>query len=116
MVLAAKIFVVKEENNLTLLASKLKNFKLEQDLKAEDQSFTLLSEISGMNVSKESLEGTFSFDSVFLVNQRGKSVPVTRTYHAPFSFDLFGKSLYLTIFEKKSRANSMQMSSQKLSS
>jgi hypothetical protein len=107
LVLAAKIFVVKEENNLTLLASKLKNFKLEQDLKAEDQSFTLLSEISGMNVSKESLDGTFSFDSVFLVDQHGKSVPVTRTYHAPFSFDIFGKSLYLTIFEKKSRANSI---------
>lgn len=107
MVLAAKIFDVKEENNLTLLASKLKNFKLEQDLKAEDQNFTLISEISGMNISKETLDGTFSFDTVFMVDQHGTSVPVTRTFHAPFSFDLFGKSLYLTVFEKKSRANNI---------
>jgi hypothetical protein len=107
LVLAAKIFVVKEENNLTLLASKLKNFKLEQDLKAEDQSFTLVSEITDMNVSKETLDGTFSFDTVFTVNQRGKTVPIIRTFHAPFTFDLFGKSLYLTVFEKKSRANNL---------
>jgi hypothetical protein len=107
LVLAAKIFVVKEENNLPLLASKLKSFKLEQEMSVEDQSFTLVSEISDLTISKESLEGTFSFDSVFTVNQRGKPIPMTRTYQAPFSFDLFGKSLFLTVFEKKSRANSV---------
>jgi hypothetical protein len=107
LVLAAKIFQVKEENNLTLLATKLKSFKLEQDMSVEEQSFNLISEISDLNVSKDSLEGTFSFDSVFTVNQRGKQTPVIRTFHAPFEFDLYGKSLYLTVFEKKSRANSV---------
>ncbi len=107
MVLAAKIFVVKEENNLPLLASKLKNFKIEQELKAEDRDFTLVSDISDLEMSKEKLEGLFSFDSLFTVNQRGNQVPFVRTFNAPFSFDLFGESLYLTIFEKKSRANSI---------
>jgi hypothetical protein len=107
LVLAAKIFVVKEENNLPLLASKLKNFKIEQELTAEEKNLTLVSDISDMALTKETLEGTFSFDTVFLVNQRGGSLPVTRTFNAPFSFDLFGNNLYLTIFEKKSRANSI---------
>jgi len=107
LVLAAKIFVVKEENNLPLLASKLKNFKIEQELKAEDRDFTLVSDISDLEMSKEKLEGLFSFDSLFTVNQRGNQVPFVRTFNAPFSFDLFGESLYLTIFEKKSRANSI---------
>ena len=107
MVLAAKIFVVKEENNLPLLASKLKNFKIEQELKAEDKNFTLVSDISDLDMSKEKLEGLFSFDTVFTVNQRGNQVPFVRTFNAPFSFDLFDKNLYLTIFEKKSRANSI---------
>jgi hypothetical protein len=107
LVLAAKIFTVKEENNLALLASKLKSFKLEQEISVEDQSFTLVSEISDMAISKETLEGTFSFDAVFTVNQRGKVTPVARTYAAPFTFDIYGKSVYLTIFEKKSRANSV---------
>ena len=83
MVLAAKIFVVKEEKNLALLASKLKSFKLEQEMSVEDQSFTLVSEISDLNISKGVLEGTFSFDTVFTVNQRGKSIPMTRTFRRP---------------------------------
>ena len=107
MVLAAKIFVVKEESDLPLLATKLKSFKLEQEMSIEGQSFSLVSEISGLSISKETLEGTFSFDTVFMVNQRGSAIPVTRTFQAPFTFDLFGKSLFLTIFEKKNRANSV---------
>ena len=107
MVLAAKIFVVKEENNLPLLASKLKNFRIEQELRAEDKDLTLVSDISDMTMSKDTLEGMFSFDTVVTVNQRGGPLPVTRTFNAPFSFDLFGKNLYLTVFEKKSRANNI---------
>jgi hypothetical protein len=107
LVLAAKIFVVKEEKNLPLLATKLKNFKLEQEMRIEDQSFNLLSEISDLRISKETLDGMFSFDTVFMVNQRGASIPVTRTFQAQFTFDLFGDNLYLTIFDKKSRANNV---------
>jgi hypothetical protein len=107
LVLAAKIFVVKEENDLNLLATKLKSFKLEQDMSVEDQNFSLVSEISDLSVSKDTLEGTFSFDAVFTVNQHGKSMPLIRTYEAPFSFQLFDRSLFLTVFEKKSRANNV---------
>ncbi|MGD0637516.1 MAG: hypothetical protein ABSA72_05710 [Nitrososphaerales archaeon] len=107
MVLAAKLFVVKEERNLPLLATKLKNFRLEQEMSVEDKSFNLISEISDISISKDTLEGTFSYDTVFLVNQRGNSIPVTRTFEAPFTFNLFGENLYLTIFEKKSRANNV---------
>jgi len=107
LVLAAKIFVVKEENNLPLLATKLKSFKLEQEMSVEDQSFSLVSEISDLEISKERLEGLFSFDSVFTVNQRGKPTPMIRTYQAPFSFELYEGNLYLAVFEKKSRANSV---------
>jgi len=107
LVLAAKLFVVKEERNLPLLATKLKNFKLEQEMRVEEQSFNLLSEISDISISKDTLEGTFSFDTVFMVNQRGNSIPVTRTFQAQFTFNLFGDNLYLTIFDKKSRANNV---------
>lgn len=107
LVLAAKIFIVREENNLPLLATKLKNFRLEQDMSVEDQNFNLVSEISELEIAKDSLSGTFSFDTVFTINQRGKATPVTRTFMAPFSFDVFEKNLYLTVFEKKSRANSV---------
>ncbi len=107
MVLAAKVFLVKEENDLELLAKKLKSFKVEQEVKVEDSTFDLVSEVGDLSISGKVLEGTFSFDQVFVIKHRGKSVPVPRTFEAPFSFDLFGKKLYLTIFEKKSRANNI---------
>jgi len=107
LVLAAKLFVVKEEKNLPLLATKLKNFKIEQEMTVEEKSFNLLSEISDIGISKDTLEGTFSYDTVFMVNQRGNSIPVTRTFQAPFTFNLFGENVYLTIFDKKSRANNV---------
>ncbi len=107
MVLAAKIFVVKDEDDLPLLATKLKSFKLEQAMSAEEESFNLVSEISGLEISKTGLEGTFSFDAVFTVNQRGKMTPLVRTYQAPFMFDLYDDNLFLTVFEKKNRANSV---------
>jgi hypothetical protein len=107
LVLAAKVFVVKEERNLPLVASKLKDFKLEQEIRIEGDSFNLLSEITDLDISKEGLEGTFSFDTVFQVNQHGKSVPIVRTFEAPFAFDLFGNNLFLSVFDKKSRANNI---------
>ncbi len=107
MVLAAKVFLVKEENDLELLAKKLKSFKVEQEVKVEESTFDLVSEVDDLSISGKVLEGTFSFDQVFVIKHRGKSVPVPRTFEAPFSFDLFGKKLYLTIFEKKSRANNI---------
>src|SRR5690242_1024465 len=107
LVLAAKVFAVAEERNLPLVASKLKDFKLEQEVRIEGDSFSLLSEITDLDISKESLEGTFAFDAVFQVNQHGKQVPFVRTFEAPFMFDLFGKNLFLSIFDKKARANSI---------
>jgi hypothetical protein len=107
LVLAAKVFSVREERDLSLVASKLKDFKLEQQISVEGSSFSLLSEISDLSITKEALEGTFGFDTVFSVNQHGKPVPVVRTYEAPFSFDLFGNNLYLTVYDKKNRANNI---------
>ena len=108
MVLAAKIFVVKEEKNLPLLATKLKNFKLEQEMSVEDKSFNLLSEISDISISKDTLEGTFSFDTVFTgepereldPRRPGRSRRRSRSTSS-------AENLYLTIFEKKSRANNV---------
>ncbi len=107
MVLAAKVFIVREQTDLDLLASKLKSFRQEQKTSVEETEFDLISEVSGLSSSKNILEGTFSFDTVFVIRHRGKPVPVPRTFEAPFSFDLFGKKLYLTIFEKKNRANNV---------
>ncbi len=107
MVLAGKVFLVREQYELGVLAEKLKTFRIEEETKVEDTSFSLISEIKDLSMGKTTLEGTFSSDSVFLVRHRGKSIPIPRTYEAPFAFDLFKDRLFLTIYEKKSRANNV---------
>ncbi|HZW84451.1 MAG TPA: hypothetical protein VFE91_00930 [Nitrososphaerales archaeon] len=107
MVLAGKVFLVRENYELDTLTEKLKSFKIETETSVEDQPFKLVSEVSNLSVGKGSLEGTFSFDSVFVVNHRGKPFPVPRTYEAPFSFNIHKERMFLTVYDKKNRANSV---------
>jgi len=107
LVLAAKVFLVREKYELDVLAQKLKTFKVEQETTVEGQDFDLVSEIGDLVVGKTELEGVFSFDVVFVVKHRGKPLPVARTYEAPFKFDFFKDRLLLTVFEKKARANNV---------
>jgi len=107
LVLAGKVFLVRENYEMDLLAEKLKSFRIETETSVEDQAFKLVSEISDLSVGKGTLEGTFSFDSVFVVRHRGKAVPVPRTYEAPFTFDVSKGRLFLTVYDKKNRANNV---------
>ena len=107
MVLAGKVFLVRENSDMDVLAEKLKAFKVETETTVEEQDFKLISEISDLSAGKGILEGTFSFDTVFVVKHREKSLPVPRTYEAPFSFNFFKDRLFLTVYDKKNRANNV---------
>ena len=107
MVLAGKVFLVRENYDMDLLAEKLKAFRLETETSVEGESFKLISEISDLVAIKNNLEGTFSFDTVFVVRHREKSTPVPRTYEAPFAFDIYKDRMFLTVYDKKSRANNI---------
>lgn len=107
MVLAAKVFLVREKYELDVLVQKLKALRVEQETTVEDQNFNLISEVQDLKPGKTDLEGVFAFDSVFVVKHRGKSQPVARTFEAPFRFDAYKDRLLLTVFEKKNRANNV---------
>jgi len=92
---------------MDLLAEKLKAFRLETETSVEGESFKLISEISDLAKLKNNLEGTFSFDTVFVVRHREKSTPVPRTYEAPFAFDIYKDRMFLTVYDKKNRANNV---------
>src|SRR5207245_9144688 len=80
LVLAAKVFLVREKTELGVLAGKLKTFKVKQETSGEEVDFSLTTEVKDLSVSRSILEGTFSFDDVFVVKHRGKVVPIPRTY------------------------------------
>ncbi len=107
MVLAGKVFLVRENYDMDLLAEKLKAFRLETETSVEGESFKLISEITDLTATKNNLEGTFSFDTVFVVRHRDKSTPVPRTYEAPFAFDIYKDRMFLTVYDKKNRANNV---------
>lgn len=107
MVLAGKVFLVRENYDMDLLAEKLKAFKVETETSVEGESFKLISEIRDLAAIKNNLEGTFSFDTVFVVRQREKTTPVARTYEAPFAFDIYKDRMFLTVYDKKNRANNI---------
>jgi len=107
LVLAGKVFLVRENFDMDLLAEKLKAFRVETESSVEEQEFKLLSDIRDLSPGRGTLEGTFSFDSVFVIRHRGKPVPVPRTYEAPFSFNLYNGRLFLTVYDKKNRANNI---------
>jgi hypothetical protein len=107
MVLAGKVFLVRENYDMDLLTEKLKAFRLETETSVEGQSFKLITEIQDLVAIKNNLEGTFSFDTVFVVRHRDEAMPVPRTYEAPFTFDVYNDRLFLTVYNKKSRANNI---------
>ena len=107
MVLAGKVFLVRENYEMDTLAEKLKSFRIETETSVEEKEFKLVSEITDLSVGKGTLEGKFSFDSVFVVPHRGEAVPVPRTYEAPFSFNTYNDRIFLSVYDKKNRANSV---------
>src|SRR5215472_1384468 len=107
MVLAGKVFLVRENYDMDTLAEKLKAFRIETETSVEDKEFKLVTEVRDLSAGKGALEGTFSFDTVFVVRHRGEAVPVPRTYDAFFSFNLAGERMFLTVYDKKNRANNV---------
>ncbi len=107
MVLAGKVFLVRENYDMDTLAEKLKAFRIETETSVEDQDFKLVTEVGDLSSGKGTLEGAFSFDTVFVVRHRGKAVPVPRTYEAPFSFNMHKERMFLTVYDKKNRANNV---------
>ncbi|MBI2937665.1 MAG: hypothetical protein HYY22_05610 [Thaumarchaeota archaeon] len=107
MVLAAKIFVVREETDLETLAMKLKDYRVEETYEQEEHKIPLLTEVKDLMLRTNSLEGVFARDQVIVLPHHDKMVSVPKTLEAPFIFTKYGDRIFLTVMEKKARANNI---------
>jgi hypothetical protein len=107
MVLAAKIFAVREEANLESIAMKLRGYRLEETYEEGDIRIPLLTEVKDLTLKANSLEGVFARDQILFLPHRGKVVPVPKTIEAPFIFSEHSGQILLTVLEKKERANNI---------
>jgi hypothetical protein len=105
MVVAGKIFKLSEPLSVAEVASRLENYRAEEDFEEGEYRFKLLAEVVGLLPARNILKGVYSHDYVMHVFHRGKVTPLPRTVEALFSFAQHEGTTFLAIVEKKRIAN-----------
>ena len=84
MVLAAKIFKLREEAGLDLIARKLKDFREEEPYEREGKKLKLTAEVLDLKLEGDSLAGVFSRDFVLSRYYKRGLVETVVTEEVPF--------------------------------
>ena len=97
MVLPAKVFEIKEEADLELIAGKLKRFREEELYEKGKEKTTLVTEILDLRKEGDSLSGVFSRDFMRQRSYRRQFIETPVTEEAPFWVKPFRKRLFLIV-------------------
>jgi len=98
MVLPAKVFEIKEEADIELIAGKLKRFREEELYETkEKEKITLVTEILDLKIDGDALSGVFSRDFMRQRFYKRALVETPVTEEAPFLIKLFQKRLFLIV-------------------
>lgn len=98
MVLPAKIFEVKEEADLGLIARKLKDFREEETYQTEKgETVTLVTEVLDLKLQEDSLSGVFSKDFIRVRYYKRELVETPVTEESPFWLKRFRGRLFLIV-------------------
>jgi len=98
MVLPAKVFEIKEEADIEIIAGKLKRFKEEELYETkEKEKITLVTEILDLKMDDGALSGVFSKDLIRQRFYKRMLVETPVTEEAPFWLRPFRKRLFLIV-------------------
>ncbi|HKZ94473.1 MAG TPA: hypothetical protein VJ249_07845 [Candidatus Bathyarchaeia archaeon] len=98
MVLPAKVFEIKEEADIELIAGKLKRFREEELYTTkEKEKITLVTEILDLKRNGDALSGVFSKDFIRQRLYRRELVETPMTEEAPFWVKPFRQRLFLIV-------------------
>jgi hypothetical protein len=98
MVLPAKIFQVKEEADLAVIAWKLKDFREEEEYKPENgKTLNLQSQILDLKQEKDTITGVFSKDFMQHRFFRREPVEVAITEESPFWIKPFKERVFIIV-------------------
>jgi len=104
LVLAGKVFKMRERIPLEDLAGRLKDYKRETPLEGSGEE-PLITEIRDLRTRGDRLEGMLLRDVPFVIRRRGEAVTVVKTVEIYFVFFDSGKEVLLLVVEKKATAN-----------
>ena len=107
MVLAGKIFRLKEKTSLKNLANKLKNLKVDETYTENNFQFTLTTEVKELNHRESLIEGSILRDEIIHLRQKDQVKPIPKTVEVFFALHEYKDLTLLTILEKKWKANNL---------
>jgi len=98
MVLPAKVFEIKEEADIEIIAGKLKRFREEELYETKDkEKITLVTEILDLKRDRDALSGVFSRDFMRQRFYKRALVETPVTEEAPFWIKPFQKRFFLIV-------------------
>jgi len=98
MVLPAKVFEIKEEADIEIIADKLKRFHEEEPYETQEkEKITLVTEILDLKLNEGALSGVFSKDFMRQRFYRRRLVETPVTEEAPFWIKPFRRRLFLIV-------------------
>ncbi|MCS7098661.1 MAG: hypothetical protein NZ922_06760 [Candidatus Methanomethyliaceae archaeon] len=103
LVLAGKIFKIREEIDLETIFDKTRNYRWEEEI----EGGKLIKEIGKLKLESNYLEGTFFQDLPFYIKHREGMKLVIKTIEAPFLFQVDKERILLVVLEKKRMANNI---------
>jgi hypothetical protein len=104
VVIAGKVFRMREHMTLSDLAGRLKDYRREVHLEGSGEEL-LITEIRDLGIKGNRLEGMMLRDVPFVIRRRGEAVTVVKTMEIYFVFFDRGKEILLLVVEKKAAAN-----------
>jgi len=104
LVIAGKVFKMREHIPLADLVGRLKDYRRETPLEDLGEE-PLITEIRDLKIERNRLEGMLLRDVPFVIRRRGEAVTVVKTVEIFFVFFDRGKEVILLVVEKKATAN-----------
>jgi len=107
MVVAGKIFRLRENMDLSAIAAKLKNFRREESYDEDPIHVKLLTEIHSLALKESLLQGVFSQDIITYIFHHGERTPIPKTIETSFAFVEQKERVLLVVMERKLLANNI---------
>lgn len=105
MVVAGKVFRLEEDLPTSEVRKNLADYHVEESFEEGEYRFPLVRETSGLEVKGKGIRGIYSHDLVSRVYHRGQVIAQPRTIEALIDFQVAPSGTFLTVLEKKRRAN-----------
>ncbi|MDQ1280285.1 MAG: hypothetical protein QG670_1548 [Thermoproteota archaeon] len=107
MVVAGKVFKLRESISLSSAAARLKDFRKEERYDEGPVHTSLLTEVHSLSLKEGLLKGVYAQDIITYVFHHGERIPTPKTLEVSFAFVEQSSRTLLVVMERKFLANNV---------